>query len=607
MSSLLRNHLVVVLVLALGLGVSYAETYMWVDPPPTGSHMNAVAFFNTNDVVAVGNGGNAIWSNDGGDSWQAVATVVNQSLESLSVSGSIVISVGGGTSIVRSTTKGVTWEANPYAAGKELKKATAAFIGGTTVLAVGKSGHIVRNTQSGDRTPGPGDWAQVDGGVPPDKDLHAIAHSGNNVVVVGDRDGGPAATPYNIVYSSNAGAGPWKNVGPATGGHLYDVAFVNASTVIAVGAGGVILRNTDSGDNGGPGDWGPPTLVQNNPGAHLYHIAVQGTNVVATGTGGVIMYSSNSGDTWNRAVVTPDPGQDLNDLATSASLMMAVGPAGTILTSVTNGATWTSEISNPVTALNGVDIINPVVIVGQNGTVFQSTTTQAAAASAGPGGAVSGFVTYERDEVEVPFGGEWLVLLGLLGQGLRWMRSAAIHMRNRTGSLCDLIRADGARLRFGLLFAAILVLIAAAFPLVQEGITHWYLQPMSVATAALLNVAGIDARLSMDSISQGFCLLTMPRTTFRIILECTGIFTAFILVAAMLATPSTWSRRITGVLAVIPAAFAYGVVRLVVLGSIGYHLPYAIQFFHLWLMALANTAFAMILWHYWSREAWSHA
>ena len=291
--------------------------------------------------------------------------------------------------------------------------------------------------------------------------------------------------------------------------------------------------------------------------------------------------------------------------------MVAVGDNGTIVSSDDAGQRWRTQTSNTNARLVDVDIINPVIAVGDGGEVLtsmnQASGSAAASGVSGGAGATAEFTPYEREEEEVPFGGEWLIVLGLLGRTLRGVRTAVSRMRGRAARLRHLASSGSPRLRFGLLFVAILGLMMVTFPQVETEITQWYLQPMSVATAALLNVAGIDARLSMDSISQGFCLLTMPRTTFRIILECTGIFTAFILVAAMLATPSTWSRRITGVLAVIPAAFAYGVVRLVVLGSIGYHLPYAIQFFHLWLMALANTAFAMILWHYWSREAWSHA
>jgi len=609
MSTPRRRHLVVVLALGLGLGVSHAETYTWVDPPPTSRHMNAVAFLNTNDIVAVGTNGYGIWSDDGGDSWTEVQTPVNQAFEALSVSGSIVISVGGGNSIVRSTTKGVTWEANPYVAGKVLKKATAAFIGGTTVLAVGKGGHIVRNTQSGDRTPGPGDWTQVDGGVPPNKDLNAIAHSGNNVVVVGDRPGGPAATPFNIVHNDNQGAaGSWDNVGPTFGDHLYDVAFVNATTVIAVGEGGVILRNTSGGDDNGipPSEWAAPTQVQNDPGEDLYEVIVQGTNVVARGNNGVIMYSDDSGDTWDRATITPDPGQSLNDLAVSASLMMAVGDGGAILSSVTNGATWTSEISNPVTTLNDVDIINPVAIVGQNGTVFQAATP-AVTGSAGSYWPATQAEAHGREEEEVPFGGEWLLVLGLLGRALRRVRAATDNMRGQATRLRVLIGSRRPRLRFGLLFLATLALMVAAFPSMQDQLTHWYLQPMSATAAALLNASGIDTRLDMESASQGFCRLTMPRATFRIILECTGVFTALILLAALLATPTGWGRKLKGALALAPACFAYGALRLVVLGIIGYHLPYAIQFFHLWMMVLANWVFALILWHFWARGVTSHA
>jgi len=296
-------------------------------------------------------------------------------------------------------------------------------------------------------------------------------------------------------------------------------------------------------------------------------------------------------------------------LASKGSFVVAVGDNGTIVSSEDAGRIWKAQTSNSAARLVDVDIINPVIAVGDGGEVLLSTS-QASGGPPAPGASywlLTQAEAYQREEVEVPFGGEWLLVLGLVGQVLRWMRAAAIDLPRRTLHLCDLLRANGSRLRFGFLFAAILALMMVAFPWVEDEVTRWYLQPMSAATAAVLNTAGIDTRLDVGSAALNSCLLTMPRATFRIILECTGVFSAFILLAAMLATPSGWGRKLKGVLAVFPACFAYGALRLVVLGVIGYHLPHAIQFFHLWLMVLANLAFVLIFWHYWSREVPSHA
>jgi photosystem II stability/assembly factor-like uncharacterized protein len=403
------------LVILTGFGASCAQA--WEEQNPSTRHMNAVGFIDANRIAAVGNSGYAVYSTDGGTSWTETHTPVNQTFEALSIQGSVVIAVGGGKAIVRSGDGGATW-VDVYTASNTLKKATASFIDATTVLAVGAKGTIVRNTASG----GPGDWTQVDGNVPPNDDLHAVAATGAHVVVVGNEKTGS----YNIVYSDNKGAaGSWSNAGPVGGADLYATAFVNSSTVIAVGANGTILRNTNSGVGGvGGANWAPPNSVANNPGADLNLLVASGTTVVAAGTGGVIMFSHNSGADWDRAVVADDSGQALNDLAISSSLVMAVGDAGTILSSTTHGATWTSETSNPAVALNGVDIINPVVVVGNNGSVFQSDTqTITGGGTGGAGGGLwNGSDGSGNQVVDAPFGGEWLLLLVVLGYGLYRIR-----------------------------------------------------------------------------------------------------------------------------------------------------------------------------------------
>ena len=403
-----RTHTTLLVAFFLYWVPSHAQTWK-SQTSNTTRFMNAVAFLNTSNIVAVGQSGYIIYSTNGGTGWTEVHPT-SQELNSVSFSGSTVIALG--SKVVRSTDSGVSW-AEVYSAPSVLKKATASFIDATTVLAVGAGGTIVRNTNSGAAP----EWAQVDGGVPPNRDLNAISFSGNIVVTVGDRAGGPATTPYNIVRNNSKGApGSWSNVGPASGTDLYEVAFIGANTVVAVGKDGVILRSTLSGQTG---SWSTPT-VDNNPGEDLNILAVNGTSVVATGTNGVIMYSHNSGADWDRASVTNDPGQTLNAVAASSSLMVAVGTGGTILSSTNNGTTWTPQTSPTGVDLLGVDIINPIVIVGQNGTVLTSSTQ----VLIGGGGSSSGSQGFQgtNQVIDARFGGEWLLALLVLGYGLYRIR-----------------------------------------------------------------------------------------------------------------------------------------------------------------------------------------
>jgi len=102
--------------------------------------------------------------------------------------------------------------------------------------------------------------------------------------------------------------------------------------------------------------------------------------------------------------------------------MAAVGDGGTILESTDGGVNWDAQTSGVGTNLVGVDIINPMIVVGDGGVVLLKNSQ--AGSGGGGGGGFSGD-TYGSDAypIDVPFGGEWLFALFVAGYGLYRLRS----------------------------------------------------------------------------------------------------------------------------------------------------------------------------------------
>ena len=152
------------------------------------------------------------------------------------------------------------------------------------------------------------------------------------------------------------------------------------------------------------------------------------------------------------------------------------------------------------------------------------------------------------------------------------------------------------------LFCCQFILWALSFSLLFE---HWqfvfvsgYLHPVSIVVAMLLNAVGVDTQLDTASLSQGFCLLRMDKLTFRVIFECTGIFSLFIFSAATLAYPAPVVDKAWGLLLGSIGFFLYSSLRLVLLGVVGDLAPHWVQFSHLWLV-LINMSFAVFVWLSW--------
>lgn len=171
----------------------------------------------------------------------------------------------------------------------------------------------------------------------------------------------------------------------------------------------------------------------------------------------------------------------------------------------------------------------------------------------------------------------------------------------------QILRTQRPRLRFGLLFALCLGLMALCFWQWQSVFARGFMYPVSAAAVWALNLIGVSVRLDASSLSLGFCLLTMEKVSFRVIFECTGLFALFILLAAIFAYPASLRQKGWGTLLGIAAFFLYGSARLVLLGVVGHLAPGWLPLFHLYLMVLLNLGFMVFLWLYWIGEVTRHA
>ena len=146
----------------------------------------------------------------------------------------------------------------------------------------------------------------------------------------------------------------------------------------------------------------------------------------------------------------------------------------------------------------------------------------------------------------------------------------------------EFIRTHQRRFRFCLSIVFCVCLLALIFEQWQPLFGKGYLYPVSYAAALLLEQLGVQVELDASSIPLGFCILKLGKITFRIIYECTGIFTLFIFLAAVLAYPASIVQKGWGWMLGIPAFFAYSSLRLVILGLVAHRVPEWIPFFHLY-------------------------
>jgi hypothetical protein len=255
-------------------------------------------------AVAAGPGGNGlIFTSIDGLKW-SVRSSGTPSLRGIVWSGSQIVAVGTGGTIVTSP-DGYRWSAQISGVTGTLN---AAAWSGTEFRVVGDGGAMLVSADGVAWSPRVSKTTV---------NLNGIVWSGTKFVIVGDN--GSIFTVLLTGFPTQRVSGTAQN--------LAAVALAANGRLVAVGAQGTILNSTDGIT------WITRTSGTN---ASLQGVAAADTQIVVVGTGGRILTSTN-GTNW--ATQQSKTAIDLAGVAWSGTLYVAVGAAGTIDTSP-DGVTW---------------------------------------------------------------------------------------------------------------------------------------------------------------------------------------------------------------------------------------------------------------------------
>ena len=161
-----------------------------------------------------------------------------------------------------------------------------------------------------------------------------------------------------------------------------------------------------------------------------------------------------------------------------------------------------------------------------------------------------------------------------------------------------------ARLRFAAAFVAVggVLLALYSFPYAEHGMREvgfaWYLGAYARAAGSLIHLADPTLRVSGADL--------VGRTSLTVAKNCDAMDVNLLLVAAMIAFPAPWKRRLVGIVAGVGLLSIVNLLRIVALYQINVHAPRAFEFIHaevfpLVMVVLAVGAFG--IWSRWSRQA----
>lgn len=170
-----------------------------------------------------------------------------------------------------------------------------------------------------------------------------------------------------LLFSTTAFSQGWVAQTSGLGGavSLSSVHFISATTGLAVGSGGTIIKTTNGGTN-----WAAKTSLTANALTSVKFI--NATTAIAVGQFGIILYSTNAGDTWANTTT----GTNLTGVFfSSANTGYACGANGTILKTTNAGVNWTALTSGSTTNFTGLNFTsdNEGYVVGATGTALKTT------------------------------------------------------------------------------------------------------------------------------------------------------------------------------------------------------------------------------------------
>lgn len=146
---------------------------------------------------------------------------------------------------------------------------------------------------------------------------------------------------------------------------LASVSFISATTGLAVGTNGTIIKTTNGGTS-----WVAKTSLTANALTEVQFVSA--TNAVAVGQFGIILSSTNAGETWTNQTFGPN----LNSVYfPSVNTGYAVGTTGAVLKTTNAGVNWTVLTSGTTNGLFGVHFLTDSLgfISGSTGLVLKTT------------------------------------------------------------------------------------------------------------------------------------------------------------------------------------------------------------------------------------------
>ena len=150
-------------------------------------------------------------------------------------------------------------------------------------------------------------------------------------------------------------------------------------------------------------------------------------------------------------------------------------------------------------------------------------------------------------------------------------------------------------IRFCLLFLVMLIVLTTVFPYLSEKFDPqftWFMAATADITGFFLKMLGL-------SVQSGGRIVSLPNFSVEIVGECTGLYEMLIFLAAVIAYPSGWRKKLIGAGLGIPILYGINIVRMVFITLVGNWSPKTFDFMHMYFWQVAMILIILSVWVLW--------
>ena len=164
------------------------------------------------------------------------------------------------------------------------------------------------------------------------------------------------------------------------------------------------------------------------------------------------------------------------------------------------------------------------------------------------------------------------------------------------------LRAHKAIIRFCVIFLGLLIVLTTTFPFLSDRFNPqltWLMAVTADVTGFLLKFFGTSVIVSGRVVS-------LNNFSMEVVGECTGLYEMLIFLAAMIAYPANYRKKLIGAGLGIPLLYVINIIRMIFIAIVGNWSPKTFDFMHLYFWQVAMILIIVSVWILWIEKVVHH-